>query len=78
MPQKVNDKSSVEPKQPKPLHEARLPVTYAKWKHLQELKVVLEPQYHSFYDNIPHHEEQKKNNFGRRETEKRNGENQKR
>lgn len=42
------------------MHEARLPVSYAKWKHLQELKVVLEPKYHAFYDNIPHHEEQKK------------------
>lgn len=40
------------------MHEARLPISYAKWKHLQELKV--EPKYHALYDNIPHQEEQKK------------------
>ncbi len=57
LPQKVNINVSIEPK---PLHERRLQVSYAKWKHLQELKVVLEPEYHAFYDNIPHHEDQKK------------------
>lgn len=56
LPQKMNDNSI----EPKPLHAARLPVSFAKWKHLQELKVVLEPIHHAFYDNIPHNEEQKK------------------
>lgn len=57
LPQKINNHSILEPK---PLHGSRLPVSYAKWKHLQELKVVLDPEFHAFYDNIPHHEEQKK------------------
>lgn len=57
LPQKVNTQSISEPK---PLHVGRLPVSYAKWKHLQELKVVLKPKYHAFYDNVPHHEDQKK------------------
>ena len=57
LPQKLSNQSIFEPK---PLHEARLPVSSTKWKHLQELKVVLEPKYHAFFDNIPHLEEQKK------------------
>ena len=49
------------PKMPKlndvilqPLFKERLPIKSSKWKHLQDLKPVLEKEVHSFYDNIPH------------------------
>lgn len=42
------------------MHEGRLPVTFSKWKHLQELKPVLDTLCHRFYDDIPHFEEQAK------------------
>ncbi len=51
LPQKISDNSISEPKQ---LHEGRLPVQFSKWKHLQELKPVLDPLSHNFYDCIPH------------------------
>lgn len=57
LPQNTNLQTIPEPK---PLHNERLPVSYTKWKHLQELKMVLDPTCHSFYDNVPHHEEQNK------------------
>lgn len=54
LPQKTTESSILEPKR---LHERRLPVTFSKWKHLQELKPVLDPVSHNFYDSIPHLEE---------------------
>lgn len=42
---------------PKRLHESRLPIPFTKWKHLQELKHVLDAKTHIYYDNIPHHSE---------------------
>lgn len=38
----------------KPLFPARLPIKNTKWKHLQELKTVLNLDVHSFYDNLPY------------------------
>lgn len=40
--------------EPKFLHDKRIPVSNSKWKQLQDLKPVLPPECHSFYDNIPH------------------------
>lgn len=38
-----------------PMYVARCKVSYAKWKHLQELKSVLPKDVHLFYDNIPYY-----------------------
>lgn len=42
------------------LHKNRIPIDFQKWKHLQELKPVLSPDTHTFYDFIPHKPEEKK------------------
>ncbi|XP_037025664.1 uncharacterized protein LOC119078177 [Bradysia coprophila] len=39
---------------PTNLHKDRLAISATKWKHLQELKSVIDAKSHSFYDNIPH------------------------
>ncbi|KAG4073204.1 hypothetical protein HA402_013469 [Bradysia odoriphaga] len=54
LPQKVTERPTLEPKQ---LHQRRLPIKFAKWTHLQELKPVLDTSSHCFYDAIPHLEE---------------------
>ncbi|KAK6179572.1 hypothetical protein SNE40_011899 [Patella caerulea] len=36
------------------LHEDPLPIKKKKYGHLQELKVVIPKDYHTFYDNLPH------------------------
>lgn len=36
------------------LHENRIPIKTEKFNHLQTLKSVIDQDYHSFYDNIPH------------------------
>lgn len=51
LPQKITERHILEPKR---LHQGRLPVTFSKWQHLQELKTVLDPVSHRFYDDIPH------------------------
>lgn len=38
------------------LHNNRIKITYAKYKHLQELKTVIAGDYHSFYDQLPFEE----------------------
>ena len=30
------------------------PIPLSKWNHLQELKITIDPRYHTFYDNLPH------------------------
>lgn len=54
LPQPTTNQNILEPRV---LHENRLQVSSSKWKHLQELKEVLPPDSHSFYDNISHREE---------------------
>lgn len=44
----------------KQLYSNRLPIPETKWKHLQELKSVIPPDYHGFYDNIPYCKTSKK------------------
>lgn len=36
------------------LHENKLPITYKKYKHLQEIKSKIDENYWPFYDNLPH------------------------
>ena len=41
--------------QPKPkLYQRKIPISQVKWTHLQELKLVIPSDCHSFYDNLPH------------------------
>ena len=37
-----------------PLHNGRLRIKQSKFRHLQELKSVMSPDYHSFYDSLLH------------------------
>ena len=39
---------------PRNLYENPLPIPLSKWNHLQELKMTIDPRYHTFYDNLPH------------------------
>ncbi|KAK4875327.1 hypothetical protein RN001_011749 [Aquatica leii] len=41
------------------LFPKRLPIKNTKWKHLQELKTVLNLDVHSFYDNLPYSDNNK-------------------
>ncbi|CAG9837767.1 unnamed protein product [Diabrotica balteata] len=38
----------------KPMHNTPIPITATKFKHLQELKTVIPPDCHGFYDSLPH------------------------
>ena len=38
------------------LYESQLEITAQKYTHLQQLKVVIPPDVHAFYDNLPHHD----------------------
>lgn len=38
---------------PKPLYNAPLPLAESKYRHLQDLKTVIEADHHAFYDNLP-------------------------
>lgn len=38
-----------------PLYKSRLPIEVTKFKHLQEMKVVLPRDVHPYYDNLPHY-----------------------
>lgn len=37
------------------LYKERLKINKAKYNHLQELKMTLHPDYHLFYDSLPHY-----------------------
>lgn len=37
-----------------PLHSERIKIKEQKWKHLQELRLVLSSDCHAFYNNLPH------------------------
>lgn len=39
------------------LHQNRIPIKASKFKHLQELKSVIPPDYHYFFDSLPHKED---------------------
>lgn len=42
------------------LYKSQLPISDDKFKHLQELKGVIEVDHHPFYDNLPHQPKKKK------------------
>ena len=37
------------------LYQQPIPLTYQKWKHLQELKCTIPNFFHSYYDELPHY-----------------------
>lgn len=37
------------------LYKNRLKIKAEKYRHLQQLKLCMEADYHNFYDNLPHH-----------------------
>lgn len=37
-----------------PLYTSPLPITAKKFKDLQDIKLVLHPIYHKYYDDLPH------------------------
>lgn len=39
---------------PSHLYSAQIPLTKSKYENLQELKKVMESDYHPFYDSLPH------------------------
>lgn len=39
--------------EPEQLHSERLKISKKKWDHLQELKVLIPPDCHNFYNSIP-------------------------
>ncbi|CAG5056101.1 unnamed protein product [Parnassius apollo] len=54
LPQRVNKIAII--REYASLHRNRIPITYQKYKHLQELKSVIPLDCHSFYDSLPHNE----------------------
>ena len=48
---------------PKQLYTAPLKIAFSKWTHLQEIKLTINKQYHSFYDNLTHHPKPNKKDF---------------
>ncbi|XP_039286939.1 uncharacterized protein LOC111052339 isoform X2 [Nilaparvata lugens] len=40
--------------EPTPLFKERIKIPFSKWKHLQDLKLVIPEDYHSFYDSLPY------------------------
>lgn len=36
------------------LFKDRIPIPYSKWKHLQDLKIVIPEDNHNFYDSLPY------------------------
>ncbi|CAG9828328.1 unnamed protein product [Diabrotica balteata] len=47
---------------PTQLYLRPIPITESKWKCLQDLKLVLERDHHSFYDNLPYQPDKKTKN----------------
>lgn len=50
----VRGNSTIIQHQPVKLFKGPRKITAAKWRHLQELKSVVLPDLHAFYDNLPH------------------------
>lgn len=55
LPTRINSKAkSISFESMDPLYSERLKIKREKYQHLQQLKSSLPPDYHSFYDDIPH------------------------
>ena len=48
---------------PKQLYTAPLKIAFSKWTHLQEIKLTINKQYRSFYDNLAHHPKPNKKDY---------------
>lgn len=54
LPRRPSRKAKNTPREHSPLYSSQRPIEETKFVHLQELKSVIEPDYHSFYNNLSH------------------------
>lgn len=60
LPQRRSRADVVAPQQ---LYKNRLPITETKYRHLQDLKSVIEGDHHAFYDNLPYTADKKNHQY---------------